>query len=630
MASWPPPGLESIQGAMWQITTALVLGGLILVLPLLYSVGIEQDYWKLGPFGSNWWALLATSGIGLVVLLSAFDRLFRVLRAGKQAATLGHGRLTILHVTADSARDSGFLIQGLRHYRGLDVEERRRLLNTRAAGSLLYLAGALWILVGFALATFLAARGLLRPLGVWMFTLLPASAALLTGLVARVKESIWIRQAQRNLPGVAQEETQAGVTQWISDYEEANVPDSLGRGGQPGQRTFVIGNVLVAVSGVVLLWMIAAFVSVETVGPIATQIGAPRFQGVQSRAVKIEVLRKYRLPGDSSLTPQDAGRAIHNLAMMGEQVGVGHTTFFQAPDTDYEEILDRTLGRYAVPLLYERVFIPERSEYFETLQESTSHPAHDEFRILGRARAADILGARLVSPLPDTLTWYDLPIPRLTGITVAARAHLVKAAFQMDAGRLAEAEETIREVISAGILLYDEGPTLIDNLIGIVVVGHGQTALDLFLRRAGRTDEADDLSWMVGQVEAAAHTATLGMVDPGPEESLYYMARIPLVGEAMRGLRFEMFANFNTVAPCLNLNRFVFGPTGDFEWWVDQSRRLLVRWPSEEQYFELARLGGLRSRHSQENPGFMARLLGWTFGNPEAASDFGALLKSIR
>ena len=91
-----------------------------------------------------------------------------------------------------------------------------------------------------------------------------------------------------------------------------------------------------------------------------------------------------------------------------------------------------------------------------------------------------------------------------------------------------------------------------------------------------------------------------------------------------------MFANFNTVAPCLNLNRFVFGPTDEFEWWVDQSRRLLVRWPSEEQYFELARLGGLRSRQSQENPGFMARLLGWTFGNPEAANDFGALLKSIR
>jgi hypothetical protein len=630
MASWPPPGLESIQGALWQITTALMLGGLILILPLLYSVGTEQDYWRLGPFGSNWWALLATSGIGLVVLLSAFDRLFRVLRTGRRAAALGHGRLTMLHVVADSARDSGFLLQGLRHYRSLKIEERRRLLNTRAAGSLLYMAGALWILIGFALAAFLAARGLLRPLGVWVFTLLPAAAALLSGLLARVKESMWIRRARLQLPGVDQDETQAGVTGWISDYEAANVPNTLGRGVRSGPRPFVIGNVLVAVAGVILLWMIAAFVSVETVGPIATRIGMPRFQGVQSRAVKIDVLRKYRLPRDTSITPEDAGRAFHNLAMMGEQVGVGHTTYFQPPQTNYEEILDRTLGRYAVPLLYERAFIPERSEHYGALQESTNHPAHDEFRVLGRAQMADILGARLISPLPDTLTWYDLPIPRLTGITVAARAHLVKAAFQMEAGRIEEAEETIREVISAGILLYDEGPTLIDNLIGIVVAGSGETALDIFLRRTGRTDEADDLSWMVDQVESAAYMATLGMVDPGPEESLHYMARIPLVVNAMRGLRFEMFANFNTVAPCLNLNRFVFGPTDEFEWWVDQSRRLLVRWPSEEQYFEMARLGGLRSHQSQENPGFMARLLGWTFGNPEAAADFGSLLKSIR
>ena len=77
---WPPPGLERLQGDVWNVVRSGTLAALILVFPLLLSISLEQDFWSLGPLGSAWWVILITTGVGLGLVLEAFVTLVRLLR----------------------------------------------------------------------------------------------------------------------------------------------------------------------------------------------------------------------------------------------------------------------------------------------------------------------------------------------------------------------------------------------------------------------------------------------------------------------------------------------------------------------------------------------------------------------
>ena len=57
---WPPPGLERLQGDVWNVVRSGTLAALILVFPLLLSISLRQDFWSLGPLGSAWWVILIT------------------------------------------------------------------------------------------------------------------------------------------------------------------------------------------------------------------------------------------------------------------------------------------------------------------------------------------------------------------------------------------------------------------------------------------------------------------------------------------------------------------------------------------------------------------------------------------
>mgnify|MGYP004217282853 CR=1 FL=1 len=62
---WPPPGLERLQGDVWNVVRSGTLAALILVFPLLLSISLRQDFWSLGPLSIAWWVILITTGVGL-------------------------------------------------------------------------------------------------------------------------------------------------------------------------------------------------------------------------------------------------------------------------------------------------------------------------------------------------------------------------------------------------------------------------------------------------------------------------------------------------------------------------------------------------------------------------------------
>ena len=93
--------------------------------------------------------------------------------------------------------------------------------------------------------------------------------------------------------------------------------------------------------------------------------------------------------------------------------------------------------------------------------------------------------------LLDGMTVLELPWPRYGAVRSAGLAKVAHAAVAMSRGRADEAERSLHELISAGFLLVDEGPTLVDNLMGIALVNMGGDALEELHRKTGREQEAE-------------------------------------------------------------------------------------------------------------------------------------------
>jgi hypothetical protein len=184
----------------------------------------------------------------------------------------------------------------------------------------------------------------------------------------------------------------------------------------------------------------------------------------------------------------------------------------------------------------------------------------------------------------------SVPIPRFGELREGAYAHVAAAALAQYRGRSAEAEELIREVISLGVLLGDQGPTLIENLAGHVIAEFGGTALEHFYAAAGRDADASRLD----AIRDAARRSAARIPHTGPGGVEAFVRSLPdLVADAgtVRGLRWEFFTLTGTLSPCLNLHRMVFGPDSDYRDFVARARSELVVWPSEEKLFDLARSG---------------------------------------
>ena len=132
--TWPPPRLERLQGLLWRAILISWAGSIILVLPLLWALAVEQPFYSLGPFEENWQVGMGIAMLGGTIILFAFGTFFGIMRASAEAADDGFGTLTIVEVLTDKGRDTGFLIQGKRHFGLLDASQRLAVVSARLRG----------------------------------------------------------------------------------------------------------------------------------------------------------------------------------------------------------------------------------------------------------------------------------------------------------------------------------------------------------------------------------------------------------------------------------------------------------------------------------------------------------------
>jgi hypothetical protein len=633
--SWPPPGLERLQGALWRVIAMSWIGSPVLVLPLLWALAVEQPFYSLGPFEEAWELGIGISLVGGLLVVVAFALLFDVLRQATRGAELGYGALTILEVACDSRHDMGFLIQGRRHFGSLDPTGLSRIARARLRGAVLVLAGALWLLVGFGLAVLLAARGFVTPSGVWLLTLAPSLAAAGIGILLLVGQSSAVRSARSGWD--AQEGTDRGRSEsdaWTGRLEQAADSIVLGAGSKVEAarlRTgFGIGSALFLIG-----FVPTASVAVTTaVGPILADIAVPSFLSVQEMAGAAEALRRYRVPADPSISAADAGTALQDLAFVGgaptpdawERAPVTRYAQGWFPDPDYfPNPFSETIARELIsrPL---SDFTPEEQA---ALRQAAAHPAHAMFRQLAQAQLIDVVSGRWILPFPGTMTYNDLPWPRFPAFRTAALARVAKAAVEASDGQPGAAEDTLRDLISAGFLLIDQGPTLIDNLMGVVMADMGGDALEALYTRTGRPVEAEALEIARVAATDAARKARAGLVAEDVRSLLRGVPELVEAEEALRGLRWEYFATFNVLAPCINLHKMVFGPDETYDEWRQRARDALVRVPGERGLFELAESGRLGSGGRELQGGF-ARFLGLTLGSRGAPGSCASLIASLQ
>jgi hypothetical protein len=589
-----------MQGDLWRVASRGALGGGLLVLPMLF-VARPQRLVSLGPFADAWWVGLVLATVGLAFSMDALATAARILRRTARALEQGYDLHTVAQVLADLRHDMGFLVQGARHFSVTSESERRSLATIRVVVVGCHALAGVWLPIALALSLFAAARGWIDPTALWVITLVPALVLYVVGGLAGVLEDHKVSMARRAWFGRpwAADLVREEIETWRRGmaHEEGRTsaePDGAARSAAL-RRLAVAFGVLAVLAALPVLTLIPT----SAIGPVLANVTIPRFSSVQERAARIEAYVDERVPVDTTLSPQEAGRLLQDVLYVGSDRTP--PTGERAPEQRIERPwLPDVMGAEPVGLapvrwaegLFPRVrdhLPPSALAYLDSVADE---PAQALFSRLAEARSVDVAAGRWADPFPEATTLASLPIPRLGALREAAYAHLGAAAADLAHGRADAAERKIREVISVGFLLADDGPTLIDNLIGDVIVSTGGTALESFYRAAGRTADAGALAALAAAADrSASRMRALSSGRSGLEEYLGSLPAMVLDTSAVRGLRWEYLRLTATLTPCLNLNRMVFGPDSAYEAFLRNARASLVRYPSEDGLFDLAVTG---------------------------------------
>jgi hypothetical protein len=597
-----------MQGDLWTVVVRSGLAGIFLVLPLLFATTYPQDLATLGPFADAWWVTVVLATVGLAFAVDAFVRLARLLRRGQRAVGRGYAARTVMEVVIDRRRDMGFLMRGARHFSVLEKPERDTLVTLRMLTPSLYAAAGAWMCLALALGLVMAARGWMGPGALAVGTLAPAGVLYLFGALTGLTVDARVRRARKAWHAHAWEDDldPERVRAWEESAHGPGRPEAE-YAAAAWVRALRRLSIATSVGAAMVFVPVLLLLPASAIGPALARVSVPEYQAIQRRAAELEAYRAYRTGADPSVTPGEAGRLLQNLAYVGsvEPVPAGE---LEPPLRIGAPWLPDTGGTnpsgVSPALWQDTLFVlaaaAPSTELRAYLASIAGHRARADLSRLAGAGRIDAAAGR----------WEGaeaVPVPRLAGLRSGAHAHIAAAAHELIQGRPAEAESLLREILSVGFLLADQGPTLMDNLVGHSMIREGGVALEQLYRVTNRPLLAEEMQEAKASAERTA--ARIRLARPSSSEALARMLpELVLDPGTVRGLAWESFALMATMAPCMNLNRVVFGPGDDYREFVSMAREALIRWPSEAGMFELAARRFLGSASEGFRPGRLLRL----------------------
>jgi hypothetical protein len=603
LLEWPPPGIEALHRRLSRVSTLYLIGSALILAAVMPQLVVGTSVSPI-LLSVAMLLLLLLGAAGVVVLAIAARQTLTLGPAASRSVRAGFAWLTVLETLADRRGDTGSLIAGTHRYAALPAAQRSALRRARLFAALaLFLGGTLPVPLLLVVAV-LGSSGVAGPGLSWVALVAPLVCLLVAVSLGQLERRA-AAPAQRRPGRAAPKADLARLSQgWYESFETVRQGQELGRG--PSSRpTLAWGGALaLALVTAVTVALSVVLLGIATFGPVMFAMAIPKPGPVQSRAALAEVARVFALPPDSSITPLEAGRALYvlqgrntyNMWGFTEQpvdtlppapwdrrlppglfANYRHSSLRNAPDGT---VMDSAMrGRLS----------PAELAWLDTV---ARHPAWPLYRRVARARSADFLGARFTIPFGAEAGWPEMPIPRFAGIKNLAYLGPSRAAAYLARGQRDSAEAALREGLSFGFAMVDDGNWLIEALIGTVVVGIARADLVRFYaltgNPAGARLQARFDSIRAAQDQALGPDAEGSTVNVNDLRSMRrVVVETTLDRRELRGLRLEMLLNLLGFAPCTNVKELVFGPDADVRNAFDRARRDLARFPSEQSLLDM-------------------------------------------
>jgi hypothetical protein len=335
------------------------------------------------------------------------------------------------------------------------------------------------------------------------------------------------------------------------------------------------------------------------------------------RVARAELSRPLLLPRDPSITPMQAGLAFSALSPVKTSPEFPFLAAPIAPDVSWRRAtLTDDMFPGSRPNLFNgpssqtileavaKGFTPKEMTYLRALAAS---PAWREFDMVARAPAVDFIGGRFKIPFAANATAERMPIPSYQATKEMAYASVSRAAYYMAIGQRDSAETALRAIVSFGFALVDNSTTLIDEMMGAVVIGIGRDALERYYliahaAQAARPDfvlgaEPDELVnfWVLTR-DPRGHGPNAVRADRQTQPDFYRGASLEEVRGRLlarladpavhRGDRYEIL-RLLSASSCTNPRELLLGPRSDVTDAINNARNSLARYPSERALVDL-------------------------------------------
>lgn len=589
--------IEPLQGKARALTLHVAIGSLLVTLPLLIANGTDASIARPG-------LAALTSGsvvVGLLALVAVGVRLWQMWRAARRAMEERWDGATIVELVADRRGDGAALVAGGGKYFGLDEDKRHRIRKGRIRHACWTLVA--WILPAPSVAVAIllgSGWGLLEPEALAWFVGAAVGMALLVAMSIRTREGLTmfrLRRRKKRRPSLA------GLFgrprgEWHAWTAAPPVEPASRRGWVLRHGVWLAAGVWLVTVGSALA--VAQMTLVAEASRVLLAIAVPNVSRTEERAAESQAARPYRLPIDSTISPLDAGRALYALSEAGNDSGPFRADFAQPIprrlpawfSSGEESPFGDEIQRVADTLIWMATdgFSAAQIQYLERV---VTHPGFHDYATAARASQSDWVGARFRLPLPNELHFFELPIIRFLPLRDASRAHVAKAALELSQGRVREAEHTLREMLSLGLLLVDDQDALIGNLVGATIATEALDRLSDLYIATGRTAEARRIS--AARESALSRLQERREAEPPVEFYSNYFNIDNVRGFAIRriadtrtvrGLRWEFLPILDMLL-CSSVTELAFGLHRNVPPAVWTAHDQLVRFPGEEEQFEL-------------------------------------------
>ena len=591
LLEWPPPGLEKLRTPVRAAMNVMSIGAFTFSVPFVALSVFDRESFVRQTLPTTG-AVVAVSTLGLVLFTAGIIGLVRVFGRARTLVAAGYGWGTILETVSDKRGDTGALIAGAREYAELSPKRRTTMRRSRIAALLFRLLAGLAPIFGYVLGAAFSRGSPNAPIIVlWSSLLLALTLLLQARLVAWYEDRVMQEPRRRLRSAHARPNTAAEklAETWTESFEQVRLGQTMGAGprwqGRPLGVAVWTTAALTTVVGV-FLFMILMLTNLVH---IAQAVAIPRFSNTSGRVAKVQRLRDYRVPIDTTVTPVRAAQALQAVSRNGPG---GRVERFEREPVisippqprrpDIPDPFPATEGGWANHAFAQarRGFSAQQRDFLKRIADNS---AIEEFRLLARAPGLDLPGAYW--DLNSEARWGFLPIPKFTPVREAGRANLAQAALDLSAGNSVQAERRIREVVSAGFLLMDDAHTLIESLVGAAMVSNARTSLHAFFQATGRERDARFVSQ---QNDPEPPTLAADLRPATFDESQRTLRAVILDTTNTRGLRWELLHSSLAIQPCADLHQVVFGPDSLQIATLEAARRTLVRRTSDSVFFDFA------------------------------------------